>query len=1070
MFRFLLAAPFLCVFAIAQQDMGVITGLVTDSSGGAVPGARVAVLNIDTNEARAAETSATGAYTVGPLRIGNYRVTVEHQGFKISVRNGIQVSAQDRLRADFELQVGQLTETVSVTAETPLLQAEQSSLSHVVEQEQIRGLPLNSRNFQQLAWMSAGVSPAPRGRDRDSGFNSHGQQTTQNNFIIDGVDNNNNIMGMQDRKAQVVIPSLDAVSEFKVQTSNYSAEFGRNSGAVMIVSIKSGTNAFHGTAFEYLRNDKTDARDMFSYIDRTGDGKADPDVLKQNQFGVTLGGPIKRDRTFFFGSWERRTQRRAQSDSATVPTVEERNGIFSTKLATVTDPTNANLPFPNNTIPRSRFDATAVKMIELWPSPNFSGSGTRSNYISGPAWINDRDQYDWRVDHSLTERDKIFGRFSKNNIENVRGAVFAGPARGGQANDRAIDSDSAHTGAFSWTHILSPSLVNEFRYGFIRQKADKHELTEELSTDLNAKYGIRGVPPIANLRGLPIFGFAGGINYTGFGEPGSMPNFKIHQVHQWLDNVSWNHGNHSYKAGVDLRWNRSDIFGGDAGHGNFQFDGTFTKISMADFLLGQVTSFTTSTQLPGQMRFRNYMLYAQDDWKVTPKLTVNYGMRYELTSPWYEKHNNQSTLNLAPGADFNKIVLAGSCGDSWSCRGLVDSDKNNFAPRLGFAYQWNRKTVIRSGVGVFYGGQGSLGANSRMISNFPFYRSATIQSAASKPAFVLAGGVPDGILGSTDKPANNLNWSVWAKDFPEPIVYQWNFTIQHELAKNLSLTTAYIGSASNYIMSNYNWNGSAPGLVATEQARRRIPQWNAIDYVNPYGHSNYNGLDVQLDRRWNNGLAATFAYTWSHSLDNVTEQFGAGGGGLSDFRNFNSARASSNFDLRHRGVGSVVYEIPFFKRNRYFGGWEFSTLVSKQTGHYFAITVPNARQRLGATGVGTWWPDRIGDPRIDNPTTQRWFDTTAFVLPRRADGTWYFGNAGRSILASDGPFNWDAGLTKNFRITERFALQFRGEVFNLTNTPTLDDPIVNIDSPDFGRVTGTSSTPRQMQFSLRLRF
>ncbi len=368
----------------AQQDMGLITGIVTDSTGAAVPGARVSVVNADTNEVRTAETAAAGAYTVGPLRIGTYHLTVEKQGFKKSVRNGIQVSAQDRLRADFELQLGQLSETVTVTAETPVLQSEQSSIGQVVEQGQVRGLPLNGRNFQQLAWISAGIMPSTRGRDRESGFNSHGQQSTQNNFIVDGVDNNNNIMGMQDRKAQVLVPSLDAVSEFTIQTSNYTAEFGRNSGAVMIVSIKSGTNQFHGTAFEYLRNDRTDSRDAYSYVDRTGDGKADPDVLKQNQFGATFGGPIVRNKTFFFGSWEGRRRRQGQSDFVTVPTADEKNGIFSTRLAAIIDPAANNQPFAGNAIPRARFDATAARLLELWPAPNFSGSGTRQNYIASP--------------------------------------------------------------------------------------------------------------------------------------------------------------------------------------------------------------------------------------------------------------------------------------------------------------------------------------------------------------------------------------------------------------------------------------------------------------------------------------------------------------------------------------------------------------------------------------------------------------------------------------------------------------------------------------------------------------
>jgi hypothetical protein len=1071
-----LKLPSLLVLAAtlyAQQDMGVVTGLVTDKSGAAVPGAKIVIVNPATNESRETASADTGAFTLGPLRIGQYNVSVERQGFKKATWTGITVSAQDRVRADFQLEIGALTESVSVTAEAPVLNAETATLAHVVDEKQIRQLPLNSRNFQQLAWMTAGVAPATRSRDRDSGFNTHGQPAIQNNFIIDGIDNNNNVMGMQDRKSQVVVPSLDAVAEFKVQTSNYSAEFGRNSGAVMIVNLKSGTNSFHGTLFEYLRNDRTDARDMFSYVDRNGDGRADPEVLKQNQFGGTVGGPIVRNKTFFFASWERRIQRRAQSDFVTVPTAEERNGIFSTRLATILDPTS-NQPFPNNTIPRARWDSTAAKLLELWPQANFTGSGTRQNYIRNPPWNNDRDQTDIRIDHELSSKDKIFGRVSKNRTDNLRGSVFDPPARGAAGNERAFDDDDAHSAVFSWTRIFRSNLVNEFRYGFVRQKVDKRELSTEPMAAVNEKYGIKGIPAQSRLFGLARVGFGGAIGYEGFGEPGSMPNFKIHQVHQWLNNVSWYKGNHNFKFGVDLRWNRSDIFGGDAAHGNFNFDGQFTRVSLGDFLLGSPASFSLSTLLPGQMRFRTYMFFAQDDWKVNSKLTLNIGLRYELSSPWYEKHNNQSKIDLNPGPKFNTIISAGHCGDTWTCRSLVETDKNNWAPRLGFAYQFRPKIVIRSGAGVFYAGQGSLGANGRMISNFPFYRSVTVQSTPTRPALRLQDGVPANFLGDGKTPPNGLNWNVWQDRFPLPTIYQWNFAVQQELLPGWSLTTAYVGSSSNYIMGSYNWNGSPIGPPATEQARRPIPQWNTVDLVSPYGQSNYHGLDVELNKRFAKGYSFTAAYTWSHSIDNIPEQFGPGGGGLMDFRNINLNRGNSNFDVRHRLVTSAVWELPGKTRNRWadgvIAGWQLSGLLSMQTGSYFTITVPNGRQRLGATSIGNWWPDRLRDPRIDNPNTSRWFDTTAFASPRNADGTWRLGNAGRSILATDSPFNIDIGLMKNFRLTERFTLQFRAEAFNLSNTPTLGEPVTNIESPDFGKVRSTFSSPRQMQFALRLSF
>ncbi|MGH2349500.1 MAG: TonB-dependent receptor domain-containing protein, partial [bacterium] len=662
----------------------------------------------------------------------------------------------------------------------------------------------------------------------------------------------------------------------------------------------------------------------------------------------------------------------------------------------------------------------------------------------------------------------------------LRDSIFEPPARGGQNNDRAFDDNDAASVALSYTRIFTSRLLNEFRFGFIRQKVDKRELSKEPLGELTARYGIKGIPGGERLLGLPQFSFTGGVGYQGLGEPGSMPNFKVHEVRQYLNNLSWNRGRHNLKFGVDLRWNRSDIFGGNSSHGNFTFDGQFTGISFADFLLGWPASVGLSSTLSGNMRFRNHMFYALDDWKVSPRLTLNLGLRYELTSPWFDKNDRMNILVIDSGPDFNTIRPAGYCGDSWSCRALVNTDTNNWAPRVGFAYQLTRRTVLRAGYGTFYGGQGSLGADGRMINNFPYNRSVTLQSTTTQPALRLADGLPSNPLGSVTTPPDNLNWIVWAGNFPAPTIYQWNVAVQQEIARDLSLTVAYVGSGSSYIMDAYNWNNAPPGPVATERQRRPIPKWNNITLRSPFGHASYHGLDAQLERRFAQGLSFSSAYTWSHSLDNVSEQFGSGGGGLQDFRNIDGSRGNSEFDYRHRFVGAAIYELPLGKGrawmnqggflNQVFGGWEISGLISAQTGHYFTLTVPNARQRLGATSVGQWFPDRLSGGVLDHRTADRWFDTAAFVLPRNPDGSLRLGNAGRAILNGDGPFNIDIGLMKNFVIKEGVSLQFRWETFNITNTPTLGDPTTNIESPDFGKIRATASVPRQMQFALRLSF
>jgi hypothetical protein len=359
-----------------------------------------------------------------------------------------------------------------------------------------------------------------------------------------------------------------------------------------------------------------------------------------------------------------------------------------------------------------------------------------------------------------------------------------------------------------------------------------------------------------------------------------------------------------------------------------------------------------------------------------------------------------------------------------------------------------------------------------MISNFPFVRSVTSLSTPARPALRLQDGVPPDLLGDGSTPPPNLNWRVWQDRFPQPTIYQWNMAVQRELFTDLSLTVAYVGSSSNYVLGSYNWNGAPPGPPATEQQRRRLPEWNNVTLTSPYGHASYHGLDVQVDKRYARGLAFTAAYTWSHSIDNVPEQFGPGGGGLMDFNNFDSSRGNSNFDLRHRFVSSTVWEIPGRTNNRLLNGllsgWQLSGLLALQSGSPFTLTVPNARQRLGATSIGDWWPDRISSGVLDDPNAERWFDTSAFVSPRNPDGSWRLGNAGRGILTTDGLFNVDAGLMKRFNITESVGLQFRWEVFNVTNTPTLGVPVNNFESPDLGTVRSTVSTPRQMQFALRL--
>ena len=433
----LLAAFFLVSPALGQQDQGVITGTIADTTGAVIPGASIAIREVNTNITVQVESNASGVYVSGPPRIGTYEISVETAGFKRYVRSGVEIHAGDRIGIDFALEVGNVVEVIEVTDSTPLLQTESAALDYTVQRKQIEQLPISGRNHQSLALLAAGVAPEIGGRARgplgDSaiggGFVSHGQPALQNNFLIDGVDNNSTLMGLQDRKAQAIIPSLDAVQEFKVQTSNYNAEYGRNAGAVVNVTIRGGTNEFHGSAYNFLRNDFFDARDAFGRVDRTGDGKADPEVLRQNPFGATIGGPVNKNRTFFFFSYEGWRVRKSNSDLVVAPTALERAGDFSqtTGLAQLRAPEMGGT-FANKTIPGTRFDPVMAGLLPLYPQPNYS-DGTRNNFVAGPPLRTDRDQYDMRFDHRFSESDTAFFRFSRFNFENLNGASAWSGAR-----------------------------------------------------------------------------------------------------------------------------------------------------------------------------------------------------------------------------------------------------------------------------------------------------------------------------------------------------------------------------------------------------------------------------------------------------------------------------------------------------------------------------------------------------------------------------------------------------------------------------------------------------------------
>jgi hypothetical protein len=1057
---------------VSQQDQGTVAGRVTDASGGVLPGATVTARSAD-GAAVHTSTNAEGHYVLAPLVIGRYEVTIEAPGFKRAVSEWIDIHAGARARLDVRLELGPITDAVSVRPPAPLLQTDTSSLTHTIDARRIGQLPVNGRNYAQLAILAGGVLPAFGHVDRESGFNSNGQWAVQNNFILDGVDNNSHIMGIQDRKAQVVVPNLDAVQELQVHTSNYTAEFGRGAGAVMNVSIKSGTNTVRGTAHEFLRNEIFDARDAFDYVDRTGDGKADPNALRQHQLGFTTGGPLRKNRTFYFGSLEVTGTHATESRVDTVPAPLERLGIFDPNVV-VRDPLTG-MPFPGNRIPPERWDPVAARLVSLWPEPNFIGS-TRANYASSPADVRLRAQYDVRVDHMFSPRDRAFVRGSWMDFTGERRGPFPGPGVGGSNNNFARDDNSAFNIALSETHVFGASVVHEARVGINRLRTMKRPLVSGFP---NQEFGLH-VGGSETIEGLSRLNFGGALSYAPLGEFQFNPNDKTAGTLQVLDNLSVVAGAHTVKLGLDLRAVRSDSVGAQFARGIFNFNGRFTGSSLADFLLGMTSSLQFSTIQRGNLRERDYMFYAQDDWRVAPPLTLNLGLRYELASPRFDAHDRISAL--VPSAFPQvRVIRAGERGRSWSDRALVQTDRNNWAPRIGLAFQPGPRWTMRAAGGIFYGTPRGGGPALYLLNNWPQSREVTVPSTATRSAGQLADGIDQSLLGTATEMPPNLSWSVWSPEFTSPTISQWNLSVQRQLAVSLVMSTAYVGSSSRHLQRLANVNGAGPGDASTERARRMIPSLGAITMTESTGSASYHGLQTTLERRSSHGMAGSLAYTWSHSIDTVTELAGAEGNlFIQDWQNIRGDRGNSGFDRRHRMVASVLVDLPFGANRRWpvsggsgavFRDWHVSGIVTMQSGGWFDVAVLDPANRLGVTpGSSVWRPDLIGKPGMPHPSADAWIDPAAFAVPQNADGTYRFGNLGRNSLRGPGYFNIDAGLTRQIRLGGTRRLQLRWEVFNVTNHPSYGLPNANLGDADFATIRSTVSTPRQMQFGLKLLF
>jgi hypothetical protein len=1069
----------------AQTTTGSIVGTVSDPSGGAVAGARVAVANEGTGiVAITLVTDSSGNYVATTLPPGRYSVTVEATGFKKSVSPGINLSVQDRIGVNVVLEVGQVTETVEVVGAAQALQTDSSYLGQVVDGKRIAELPLNGRYFTRLVMLTSGTLPtAPGARDeRTGGFSSNGVRPYQNSYLLDGIDNNSLSQDLTNEASFVYGPSPDAIAEFRVQTNSMSAEFGRSGGAVMNVNIKSGANGFHGTAFEFLRNDALDARNFFA-------GNTKPEY-RLNQFGAAAGGPVRKNQTFFFVDYQGTRQRTGQTFLSTVAPTAWRTGDYG-GFNPVLDPVTKQA-FPNNRIPASAFDPAAVKLIALMPAPTVPGSvsftGVANNYLINPVEPSRTDQGDVRVDHHVSTKDSFFTRFSMSNQELSPPSPIPPPLAGAQfaSGDWTNNTRSA---VVSETHIFSSHVINEFRIGYTRLRSER--LQFNASENLSAQVGIPGIPFTPGNGGLPRFDVSG---VTSFGGATFQPTREFENVVHLIDTLSIIKARHTFKFGFEDKPKVDfSILQPPTPRGRFGFTGNFTRdtnnrantgLGFADFILGRTDNTRVSSFINDTFQQPGYFFYAQDDIKLTSHLTLNLGIRYEFITHPTERRDAQASFNVANGSleivsgrndplpsnFFTQVPVTRNAP-----RQLVPQDRNNWAPRVGFALQITPKTVIRSGYGIFYS---SYEAGPLSIpnpgNNPPFY----LESRWDPVTFgvpnldvnQLSRGLP---LDAFAKPVAPALFSL-DPGFRNPYVQHWNFNIQRNLGWDTVWEVAYAGSAGKKLYEFLDANAPTPTADASiaTNARRALPfLGGSLTYWCSCNSSTYHSLQTKAEKRFSQGLTFLAAYTWGRAIDEVSQaSLGFNNSvGFRDQRNRRAEKARSDYDIAHRLVISYSYELPLGRNLKgpaktLLDGWQILGAHGFNTGNPYTIS---ARTNFSNAG-GDTRPDVIPGVTLEAPGgrhREQWFNPAAFRNP--AAGNW--GNAGRNIDSQPGLISVDFSVFKNFRITEDKRLQFRTEVFNLPNHPNFRGLSRSFDASNPGELT-SAAAGRQVQFALKLRW
>ena len=1118
--------------AFGQIDRGAIEGKILDSSGSVVPKAMVTVTNKATGVAVTTPANQTGEYQVLALIPGTYSVKVSADGFESVLHDDIELHVQDRLSVDFTLKVGSVKQEIVVTAGEPILQTQSADVGSVVDEQHVNDLPLNGRRYADLALLEPGVdkfygaaNPAP---DR---FSVNGNLELQNNFLLNGIDNNSFSENLQEFSVQVVQPPPDALQEFKIQTRTYSAEFGNSAGAVVNATIKSGTNGYHGVLFEYFRNKVLDANSWIN--NSTGQPRGG---FTQNQFGGTIGGPIVKNKLYFFGDLERFTSRQATTVQSTIPTPLMTKGNFTELPYALTNPQVpgqsgcyvGNVIQATSTTGQACFDPVAQKLMGLvaaTATPNIPsavavegqpGSWTGApNYVFATSVPDDVYSTDARIDYTLSPKDQIFGSYSYRHV-NRQDPRWTSDSLIGNGNFATQYRWHQQSIALGWTHILSPSLVNDARFGFNRDYAhsDPNGLTLGTS-EAQSAIGLTGVPAGPSDAGIPAIFFTG---LTTIGTAAWRPQYQISQAWNLVENLNWLKGGHSFKFGYQYLRRSDNFFDIEAPQGLLIEDGVVTSsfnIGLPDLLLGDANIVIFTTPHVVHYFQPGHSFYAMDTWKTTSKLTLTYGLRYELFAPLIDR-NNQTT-NFTP-ANGGGLVTAASGASGWFDRALIHPALNNFAPRLGFAYQMMPRLVWRGGYGVFYQHESRIGSESLIQLNPPQFIDTQLSSGPSNPVFQLANGFPSSIVNSPPPPPNQLfGLQIRAQDPNQraPYVEQASFGLEYQVAQNTALLATYVGNwgRKEERVRDYNqptitgFDTGCPILrypfanltTATTVdtfAGAGVPCANSsqhayLETATNDGNADYNGLELQLKQRMSHGLSYSLGYTFSHGLANFRDNLTAGQLPQNSY-NYGAEMGNSVFDIRSRFVGNFIWELPFGQGKRFMsgdgaaarwlGGWQFNGIVTMQTGTPFSVTANNDGLVDGNNPV---YANCVGNPNAGTTRNHNLYTTTGFIINPAAfsqPGPGQFGTCAPYQFYGPGIQMWDLSLFKQFKFTERYQLQFRTEFFNAFNHPNFGNPSANIGSPgSFGKVNNTLAPilgtdsggpgdPREIQFALKLYF